>query len=29
MRVDPDPARYAPEHVKLTVEDPDLEFARA
>ncbi len=29
MRVDPDPKRYPPEHVKLTVEEPDLEFARA
>jgi len=29
MRVDPDLARYAPENVKLTVEEPGLEFGRA
>lgn len=29
MRVDPDPVRYAPEHVKLTVQEPDLDFVRA
>ena len=29
MRVNPDPARYAPEHVNLTVEDPGLDFVRA
>jgi hypothetical protein len=29
MRVDPDLTRYAPERVKLTVEETDLDFARA
>ena len=29
MRIDPDPAKFKPEHRRLTVNEPDLDFARA